>query len=172
MGEVMGTQWDDAVIGNWSFAGGLNNLALGQSTAVFGFNSAAYGDFSFNAGTSAVTDGSSSAAFGVGTRSKYWSGMVVGHYNDSTAGATTCCSDPLNRVFQIGNGTNNATRSNAMTVLANGKVGIGTTTPTELLDIKGAIKVADATQTPAEGTIRFNPANKDFEGSMAHNGKA
>lgn len=164
VGEVFGTQWDDAVIGNWSFAGGINNVALANGSTVFGINSAAYGDYSFIAGSGATTDGISSLALGTGTKAKYWSGTVVGHYNDSTVGSQTCCSDPLNRVFQIGIGTNNATRSNAMTVLENGKVGIGTTTPTELLDINGAIKVADATATPAKGTIRFNPANNDFEG--------
>lgn len=168
-GEVTGTQWDDAQIGPWTFAGGLNNTALGYGTTVFGLNNSAYGDYSFNAGTAAVTDGNSSVAFGVGTRAKYWSGMVVGNYNDSTAGSQTCCNDPLNRVFQIGNGTNNSARSNAMTVLENGKVGIGTTTPAQLLDVNGAIEIGN-TATNSAGAIRFNGIN--FEGNNGTNWKS
>ncbi|MBL0152249.1 MAG: hypothetical protein IPP93_01700 [Chitinophagaceae bacterium] len=165
-GEIFGTQWDDALIGNWTFAGGLNNTAMGIGTTVFGFNNIAYGDYSFNAGTSAITDGISSAAFGVGNRSKYWSGMVVGHWNDSTAGSQNCCSDPLNRLFQIGNGANNFTRSNAMTVLENGKVGIGTTTPAQLLDVNGGIEVGNTTIASA-GAIRFTGSK--FEGNNGTN---
>jgi hypothetical protein len=45
-----------------------------------------------------------------------------------------------------------------------GKVGIGTTTPNQQLEVNGAIKISDANATPAAGTIRFNPATKDFEG--------
>jgi hypothetical protein len=33
-----------------------------------------------------------------------------------------------------------------------------------LLEVNGAIKISDANATPSAGTIRYNPANKDFEG--------
>jgi hypothetical protein len=51
-----------------------------------------------------------------------------------------------------------------LTVAAAGNIGIGTTTPTQLLEVNGAIKISDANATPSAGTIRYNPANKDFEG--------
>ncbi|MCB9336650.1 MAG: hypothetical protein H6577_00820 [Lewinellaceae bacterium] len=46
-----------------------------------------------------------------------------------------------------------------------GNVGIGTSTPSEKLEINGAIKIDDTSNaTPAAGTIRWNPATEDFEG--------
>jgi hypothetical protein len=42
-------------------------------------------------------------------------------------------------------------------------VGIGTNSPTEKLDVNGAIKIGNTTNT-APGTIRWNEVNKDFEG--------
>jgi hypothetical protein len=160
-GEITGTQWDEALIGPWTFAAGYNNTALGYISTVFGFNNAAYGDYSFNAGTSSVSDGNSSAVFGVGNRSKYWSGTVVGNWNDSTAGSQTCCNDPLNRVFQIGNGINNNTRSNAMTVLENGKVGIGTVSPAYMLTVKNDINVdnGNGNAGTTDNTLKFGANN-------------
>ncbi len=51
-----------------------------------------------------------------------------------------------------------------LTVAAAGNVGIGTTTPQQQLDVNGGIKIGDANSSPMAGTIRFNPANNDFEG--------
>lgn len=165
-GEVTGTQWDDANIGPWSFASGYNNQASGFMSVAMGNSNSANGDYSLALGTNSVADGNSSVAFGVGTRAKAWSSAVVGSYNDSTNASTTCCNDPLNRVFQVGNGSNNFTRSNAMTVLQNGKVGIGTTAPAQLLDVNGGIKIGN-TATTGAGSIRYS--NGKFEG---HNGTA
>jgi hypothetical protein len=51
-----------------------------------------------------------------------------------------------------------------MSITLGGNVGIGTNTPNQKLQINGAIKIADVSGSPTEGTIRFNPINKDFEG--------
>ncbi|HMG83666.1 MAG TPA: hypothetical protein VK559_11570, partial [Ferruginibacter sp.] len=48
------------------------------------------------------------------------------------------------RIFSIGIGTADNARSNALTVLKNGKVGLGTTTPTEILDVTGNVKFSGA----------------------------
>jgi hypothetical protein len=156
-GSVSATQWDDANIGNFSFAGGYSSLATGIGSTVFGLNNSAIGDYSFSAGTASRTDGNSSVAFGVGTRAKSWSCMTIGSWNDSSNAANGYVSDPLNRVFQIGNGTSNATRSNAMTVLGNGKIGIGTVNPSYMLTVKNDINVdnGDANAGTIASTLKF-----------------
>jgi hypothetical protein len=43
-------------------------------------------------------------------------------------------------------------------------VGVGTTTPVQILDVNGKLKVGNDNAVPVGGTIRFNDAVKDFEG--------
>jgi hypothetical protein len=50
-----------------------------------------------------------------------------------------------------------------LTIGASGNVGIGTQNPTERLDINGALRIGNTSNT-LPGTMRFNPANNDFEG--------
>ena len=45
-----------------------------------------------------------------------------------------------------------------------GNVGIGTSSPTQKIDIAGKIKIGNDNQTGTEGTIRYNSSNKYFEG--------
>ena len=54
-GQVTGTNWDDAQIGNHSFAAGNNPRASGNNSAAFG-SSLTYGEFSFATGASIAGD--------------------------------------------------------------------------------------------------------------------
>ena len=59
---------------------------------------------------------------------------ALGRYNVGGGNATSWVStEPL---FEIGIGTSDLNRNNAMTVLKNGNVGIGTTAPTSKLHVK------------------------------------
>lgn len=116
-------------IGNQSTASGNNSIAMGTSSA--------YGTGSTAIGTGPVAYGSNATAFGFYTRSKSFAGCVVGSFNDSTNAASSTSQNGLNRIFEIGNGTADNARSNAITVLFNGNVGIGTTTPGVMLDVNG-----------------------------------
>lgn len=55
-----------------------------------------------------------------------------------------------------------------MKIITNGDVGIGTENPVEKLDVNGAIKIG-STSSANPGSIRFNPANCDFEGYDGNN---
>ncbi len=59
-----GTAWDDANIGQYSFAAGLNSKANGQSSSAFGSNSIASGFASFASGNGVTASGPYAAAFG------------------------------------------------------------------------------------------------------------
>ena len=155
-GEVNGTQWDDVNIGLRSVAmgygtvaSGLGSIAIGYgpyaignySTAM-GYGTIASGESSTAMGTNTTASGGGSLATGLGTKSKSFAETVVGIYNDSTNAANPTGFNPLNRLFQIGNGTADNARSNAMTVLANGAVAIGTATPaaSALVDVSSTTK--------------------------------
>jgi trimeric autotransporter adhesin len=113
--------------GQWStVAGGKNNTANGSGTAIPG-------------GLRLIATAQGSTVVGTANEDP----GALGYSSTSWA-----ASDP---VFIIGNGQvdgggNMLTRSNAMTVLKNGNVGIGISDPTAKVDIIGTIKIADGTQ--------------------------
>ncbi len=148
-------QWDEEFIGNYSFgsgtgsrASGVVSTALGASWAAgdystsigmfshaFGYNSfaachgEAFGGTSTAVGYGSRAYASASIALGYFVYAKSYSGVAVGMNND-----TSYTPDPFNpgatdRIFEIGNGNSTFSKSNALTVLRNGNVGIGTTTP-------------------------------------------
>lgn len=64
----------------------------------------------------------------------------------------------------LSNGTTPRATGTEFIVKDDGNVGIGTITPTEKLEVAGAIKVGSASATPTAGTIRFNTTTNKFEG--------
>ncbi len=109
-GNVNGTQWNDANIGDYS-------TAFGQNTIASGFIATALG-------SATIASGSYSAALGVGTKAEAFYSTAIGAFNIGGGAPTTIvATDP---VFEVGIGTSDGTRANALTVLKNGKVGIGT----------------------------------------------
>ncbi len=102
------------IVGNFAFAIGTGNQAGNPGAVALGEATAAVGNYSFTAGV--VT---SAYAYG---------GTSIGSYNDNTDTPDPQTPVSTDRIFQIGNG-DFFINSNAMTVLRNGNVGVGTTTP-------------------------------------------
>lgn len=147
-GYVDGIQWDDASIGNYSFAAGYGTKASGESSVAIGSSTTALGDNSFAFGTfggahghlstsfgySALAMGDLSFSSGYGTIAESYNSTVFGSWNLGGGSADSWIeTDPL---FEIGNG-NALVSSNALTVLKNGNVGIGVHNPSYRLDISG-----------------------------------
>ncbi len=99
------------------------------------------------AGANGRANGNYSTAIGAQLKSQGFNTFSIGRFNDSSSAASPTAYNALNRVFEVGIGTANNARANAMTVLFNGKTGIGNTTPDSTLDIFGSIK--------ATGGVRF-----------------
>lgn len=64
VGQVTGTQWDSANLGDYSFAAGLDTRALGAHAVAFGNGSVAAGAASFAAGDTNTASGAASVALG------------------------------------------------------------------------------------------------------------
>ncbi len=127
--------------GPFSLAMGYSSIASGNYSATMGFDTKASGNFSTAAGYVSESRGNLSFALGMAIKSKSYAGFALGSYNDSTDAADADNFDPNNRIFQVGNGTANNARSNAMTVLQNGNVGIGILAPSQKLEVNGNIVV-------------------------------
>jgi hypothetical protein len=167
-GSVLATEWDAANIGTNSIAFGAKTRASGTSSSAFGdsttasgaqstaFGSAniASGDQSFVTGFNAIASGKLSCAFGDHATSQAYNSFVIGKYNVISGTTTSWVStDPL---FVIGNGSFGAL-NNALTVLKNGNVGIGTATPGYQLELTGQIKIAGG--SPGAGKVLVSDAN-------------
>lgn len=122
-GSVVGTEWDMNNIGNNSFAAGFSTVASGNLAFAMGNFAYATGEVSSSIGFSVFAKAKAAATFGI--------------YNDNSDNPSPSVEAGGDRLFQIGNGTSNITRSNAVTVLRNGNFGIGTTAPVTRLDVAG-----------------------------------
>ena len=82
--------------------------------------------------------GHGTTAMGINTNARPYASVVLGRYNDTTATSPFAwtLTDPL---FIIGNGVSNASRSNALTVLKNGNIGIGIPNPGFLLNFPSTL---------------------------------
>src|SRR4030095_13208934 len=74
-------------------------------------------------------DGSYSLATGNYSNARSFCSVVLGRFNDTTNMSSTFDWVSTDPVFVIGNGTAGNIRNNALTVLKNGHIGIGTINP-------------------------------------------
>ncbi len=114
--------------GDGSTASGLFSTASGSYSTAMGGSTAA-GIYSTSMGGSTAA-GIYSTSMGFGTYARSIRSLAIGQFNDT---ANT------NRLFEIGNGTTANARNNAMTVLTNGNVGIGISTPNALLQFANTV---------------------------------
>jgi Head domain of trimeric autotransporter adhesin len=145
-------QWNEENIGNFSFVAGSSSVASGVYSASIGVNNDATGTGAIALGGGNRSEGNYSLATGGGNivdadfatvtgnenKAKHFSGFVSGIFNDTLLnGGSFGEINDNNRLFQIGNGTSNTSRSNAITVLQNGNIGVATTQPNTRLDVNG-----------------------------------
>ncbi len=154
VGYVEGVNWDTDSIGYYSFAAGYNTKAKDFSTALgvntmasnygfaIGFSSIATGfasfatgytskainNFSIASGFESTASGSVSLSVGYGTIAKGITSVSLGSFNDDTDNPDPFLFGPQDRIFQLGNG-DGTYRSNALTILRNGNMGIGILNP-------------------------------------------
>ena len=76
-GQVNGTQWDAANIGEWSVAVGQNARASGSNSIAFGWNAVAAGSTTFAAGEDVTASGAASVALGYHSHTNARQGSFV-----------------------------------------------------------------------------------------------
>lgn len=114
------------VIGNYSYASG-------NGSRVFGYISNASGVDATAIGVYCNASGNGATAIGLGLEADSYYSFVQGRYNIGGGNANTWIA--TDKLFEIGNGVDNDNRNNAVTVLKDGKVGIGRATPSSLLEV-------------------------------------
>lgn len=115
-------------MGEYTTASGSASTAMGSGTTASGVNSTAMGG-------STTASGNSATAMGYLTTSSSFASLSTGQYN--VGGGTAHSWVSTDPIFEIGIGSTDLSRANAMTVLKNGKVGIGVASPGQLLEVNG-----------------------------------
>jgi len=190
MGNTTKATGDNSIsMGNTTKATGDNSTSMGYTTKATGDNSTSMGFETEASGTSStamgaytkattndatsmgyesIARGSASVAMGVNSIAKAYGSTVLGMYNDSTDNPQSANANPTDRIFQVGNGTSTS-RSNAVTVLRNGDVGIGTATPSATLEVNGFTKLGS--DAPAVKFKKLESSTSAFQGgsiAIAH----
>lgn len=183
-------EWEDSNIGEASFAVGLKPQASGYGSIAIGYgpiaseygavalgNSStaaetasfsignscyAYNPYSFAIGNSAAAMGDYSISIGHHTIAKAPYSLAIGFYNNSFDQPNGSSTD---RLFQIGNGTDLNNRTNAMTVLRNGNIGIGgkAVSPEYVLDVASRMRIRNDGTTAG---LYLNNSQHSPEGFM------
>lgn len=190
-GYVADFQWDQASIGKYSFASGNNTVASGDKSVAMnegsiasgwnavamGYIAIASGSPSVSMGLNTIAAGDRSTAFGDATaalaygsttmgfhtKAKSDNSVAIGKWNDTTA---------TGRLFEVGNGSADNARNNALTVLANGNTGIGIVNPTYSLTVKGDINVdaLGANDGAIANSLRFGLNSGEYIASKRTSG--
>ena len=109
-GTVTGQHWDAANLGVNSFASGYNNKVGGTSAFAAGHE----------------------------LKASSMAEVVIGVFNETYTPSSSTSYNSTDRLFVVGNGTSANNRSNAMTLLKSGKLGLGTVNPADLLHLEGS----------------------------------
>lgn len=171
--------------GDFSASFGEANISSGAKSYSFGENNTNNADYSivmgdrdtafttatvsFAAGANVNLYGVNSFGLGEFIKSKSRGGTVIGSYNDSANAASSTVYNTSNRAFQIGIGNADNARANAMTVLFNGSVGIGTVTPSALLDVVGGDAHVSGKGSFVSGRIFIQQNVDDDEVAIRYN---
>ncbi len=104
--------------------------------SIFNGRKGASGNHSTAMGYETTASGNLSTTMGQGTKAESFASLAIGRYN--VGGGSSEIWEETDPLFEVGNGTKAglvALRRNAFTVLKNGNVGIGTSTPIGALQI-------------------------------------
>ena len=121
-----------AAMGLGTIASGQNSISLGSGTIASGTNSTAMGEgtaasggVSTAMGEATTASGDFSTALGYNTKAPSGFETVAGSFNTAYAPTSTTTWVATDRLFVVGNGTADGTRSNALTILKNANTTVG-----------------------------------------------
>ncbi len=146
LGNTVTSPNSGIALGQFNTVSGSYSLAIGQSNI-------ASGNHALSIGNIDTANGSYSQALGIGNYAYSYGEFVAGSYAARYTPTSATTFDRRDRIFSIGIGTGSATanRSNAFTILKNGRSGFNTTTPAARVDVNGDIALRQKTLTLATG---------------------
>ena len=133
---------------------------VGQLSDSDVWNTSNLGNYSFATGYNNKASGYYSSAFSRDTKAEAAYSIAIGRFNEG--GGSFFSWDPIDPVFEVGIGTLSAPK-NALTILKNGRIGIGDSTPDALLQLSGdgtgTLPQLNLTETESSDGARINFTN-------------
>ena len=120
VGRVDDNNWDTDKLGLSSFSTGNSTLALGTNAVAFGGRTTANGTNSFAAGGASIANGQLSTAIGKEVETQSYAEFAIGTFNTIYSPTSATSYSATDRLFVIGNGTADDSRSDAMVIYKNG----------------------------------------------------
>ena len=159
-------------MGNFTEASGYSSTAMGSNTeasgyisTAMGYNTEASGSYSTAMGYDTKASGVRSTSIGFNTTASAYGSLSIGQYNDSIISSNKTNWVATDPVFIIGNGLTDIARSNALTILKNGKTGINTAAPLAGLHIKGIAPTFDSHLRLESAGSNTDYMNMSYDGS-------
>jgi hypothetical protein len=123
--------------GYMSTAMGAYTTASADVTTAMGNSTTASGNYSTAMGYETSASGVYSMASGANTTALSGYEIVTGRYNEEYTPASTFAWIDTDKLFVVGNGMSDGSRSNALTILKNGNLGLLTSNPSYNLSFGG-----------------------------------
>lgn len=145
--------------GLYSTAMGFNTDAFGTGATALGYSTDAEQNYTFAAGYFAEAQAIYASAIGHSVQAESYASIALGRFNRGRGSATAWVgTDP---VLEVGIGTSNANRANAMTIQKNGNVGMGTDFPSATLQVIGTTRLGTFEEITDGGSFVL-----DFDASL------
>ena len=165
-GRITNTQWNNSSLGTFSIAAGSDVIASGSGSVALGSDNIASGDYSIalnyltNAsgyastamGLLSIASGQASFAMGYSVRAPSFVETAIGIFNTLYTPEDPFLIGANDRLFVIGNGTSEDTRSDALVLLKNGNLSLGNSNPQYRLSI---VDNGLGLDRPAANTLAF-----------------
>ncbi len=161
--------------GSVSTALGMLSTASGAYSVTIGKNTISSGENAFSSGANTIASGESATAMGFGgdaqgkrstamgsiTTANGYASLVIGQFNDPIVSPETSITTTT-PLFIVGNGSSSVSKSNAMVVRKDGRVGVGTNAPGGQFELS-----LDQGRKPSTSTwtITSDARLKNIEGS-------
>ena len=120
---------------NFATAWGLNSDASGGGSTAWGISTEASGSESTAWGYMTKASGTRATAWGWSTIAPSGYETVLGRFNTQYTPSSPFIWDSNDRLFVIGNGTDDDQRSDALVLMKNGNLGLGTSSPSDQLEV-------------------------------------
>lgn len=127
----------NTVLGSFSFSAGINNYIGSPQGYVIGNGDSTFASGTFAIGVANKVRGVNAIAIGTANESPSFGETTMGIFATQYTPANVANSAPTDRLFTIGNGDFFVGRSDALVLLKNGNLGLGSSTPGSRLVVKG-----------------------------------